>query len=82
MYEIKKVSFRLKSGSESCTFMSECTKHEDVIWIHKEAEIMWKIKAENQCTCKCVKELNKNFNLKSCSYNTTHMLENKIEMIG
>ena len=82
MYEIIKVSFRLKSGSESCTFMSECTKHEDVICIHKEAEIMWKIKAENQCTCKCVKELNKKFNVKSCSYNTTHMLENKIEMIG
>ena len=37
--------------SSECMFI-ECRQYLDIIWIHKEAQHIWKKEAQN-CTCRC-----------------------------
>ena len=55
----------------------KCIKYRDLLWIHKDAKNLWKT-VEDKCNCKCIKEGNKDFEIKTCPYK----IMIKIELVG
>ena len=62
--------------TENCLFIN-CMNYKDLLWIHKDAKYLWKT-VEDKCDCKFIKEGNKDFEIKTCSYNIII----KIELVG